>query len=69
MRVQKSFFSEVSHAIDLKAEKTTRKKKFNCKEAEGTEVIKKVNSEKGGHRNHRWRRQTKKTTMSPIIAK
>ena len=57
------FVSEVSHAIDLKAEMTSDTN-FNCKAVEVAEV----NSKKSGRKNHRWRRRIKKTTMSPIIA-
>ena len=50
-------FSEVSHAIDLKAEITSRTQNFDCK-AEVTEVIEKVNSK--NLKNPRWRRRIKK---------
>ena len=49
------FVSEVSHAIDLKAEMTSDTN-FNCKAIEVTEV----NSKKSGRKNHRWRRRIKK---------
>ena len=44
------FLSEVSRAIDLKAEMTNdvTNTNFNCKAVEVTEVIEKVNSEKSG---------------------
>ena len=61
------FFSEVSHAIALKAEMTSRAH-FNCKAVEVTEVIEEVNSKKSGRKNHRWRRRIKKhSRISPDV--
>ena len=41
---------------------------FNCKAAEVTEVIEKVNFRKSGRKNHRWRRRVKKhSRTSPVI--
>ena len=57
------FVSEVSHAIDLKAEMTSDTK-FNCKAIEFTEV----NSKKSGRKNQRWRRRIKKhSRTSPDV--
>ena len=44
-----NFLSEISHAIDLKAEKKSRTQILtDCKAVEVTEVIEKVNFKKSG---------------------
>ena len=53
--VQKAFFSEVSHAIDLKAEQMTSCTQTLTAKVEVTEIDK-----FNGRKNHRWRRRIKK---------
>ena len=61
MSSEVNFLSEVSHAIDLKAETTSRTQTLTLKAIEVT----KVNSKKSGRKNHRWRRRIKKNHDVP----
>ena len=54
-----NFLSEVSHAIDLKAEMTSHKQILTAKQQKS---LKKSipRGKKSGRKNHRWRRRIKK---------